>query len=194
MTADVGEPDLPGPDRGKRGAMRREPLTRNTGEDFRLTNLSTKRQRIAELARTNRGVALSSLHHVIDLEWLKESYQLTRKDGCSWHRRRDGERVCGKPGGQSPGPPGSHQVGSLQSAAGPQDICSKNGRLAQTARHPDAGCIMHLVQFGLGDGMAMREEFATQSRSLRSVASVMVMTYGRPGFLFCAVMRPPSIQ
>src|ERR1700751_3370140 len=35
---------------------------------------------------------------------------------CSWHRRCDGERVCGKPGGQSPGPPGSHQVGSLQSA------------------------------------------------------------------------------
>jgi hypothetical protein len=29
-----------------------------------------------------------------------------------------------------PGPPGSHQVGSLQSAAGPQDIYSKNGRLA----------------------------------------------------------------
>ena len=26
-------------------------------------------------------MALSSLHHVIDLEWLKEAYQLTRKDG-----------------------------------------------------------------------------------------------------------------
>ena len=38
--------------------------------------------RIAELARTNRGVALSSLHHVIDLEWLKEAYRLTRKDGA----------------------------------------------------------------------------------------------------------------
>ena len=49
---------------------------------MRLTNLSTKRQRIAELARTNRGVALSSLHHVIDLEWLKEAYRLTRKDGA----------------------------------------------------------------------------------------------------------------
>ena len=47
-----------------------------------LTNLSTKRQRIAELARTNRGVALSSLHHVIDLEWMKEAYRLTRKDGA----------------------------------------------------------------------------------------------------------------
>jgi hypothetical protein len=26
-------------------------------------------------------VALSSLHHVIDLEWMKEAYRLTRKDG-----------------------------------------------------------------------------------------------------------------
>jgi hypothetical protein len=47
-----------------------------------LTNLSTKRQRIAELARAKRGVALSSLHHVIDLEWMKEAYRLTRKDGA----------------------------------------------------------------------------------------------------------------
>jgi RNA-directed DNA polymerase len=47
-----------------------------------LTTLSTKRQRIAELARTKRGVALSTLHHVIDLEWLKEAYRLTRKDGA----------------------------------------------------------------------------------------------------------------
>jgi RNA-directed DNA polymerase len=47
-----------------------------------LDNLSTKRQRIAKLARTKRGVALSTLHHVIDLEWLKEAYRLTRKDGA----------------------------------------------------------------------------------------------------------------
>ena len=47
-----------------------------------LTNLSTKRQRIAELARAKRGVALSTLHHVLDLEWLKEAYRLTRKDGA----------------------------------------------------------------------------------------------------------------
>jgi len=47
-----------------------------------LTNLSTKRQRIAELARTKRGVALSTLHHVIDLEWMEEAYRLTRKDGA----------------------------------------------------------------------------------------------------------------
>jgi RNA-directed DNA polymerase len=47
-----------------------------------LANLSTKRQRIAALARAKRGVALSTLHHVIDLEWMKEAYRLTRKDGA----------------------------------------------------------------------------------------------------------------
>src|SRR6266446_235015 len=44
--------------------------------------MSTQRQRIAELARTKRSVALSTLHHVIDLEWMKEAYRLTRKDGA----------------------------------------------------------------------------------------------------------------
>src|SRR5205807_9033262 len=62
--------------------MRREPLTGNRERTLSLTNLSTKRQRIAELARTKRGVALSTLHHVIDLEWMKEAYRLTRKDGA----------------------------------------------------------------------------------------------------------------
>ena len=46
------------------------------------TNLSTKRQRIADLARTKAGTALSTLHHVIDLDWMKEAYRLTRKDGA----------------------------------------------------------------------------------------------------------------
>jgi retron-type reverse transcriptase len=47
-----------------------------------LANLFTKRQRIAKLARKKRGVALSTLHHVIDLDWMKEAYRLTRKDGA----------------------------------------------------------------------------------------------------------------
>jgi RNA-directed DNA polymerase len=46
------------------------------------TNLSTKQQRIAELARAKPGAALSTLHHVIDLEWMKEAWRLTRKDGA----------------------------------------------------------------------------------------------------------------
>jgi RNA-directed DNA polymerase len=46
-------------------------------------NLSTKRQWIAELARKRPGTVLFSLHHVIDLEWMKEAYRLTRKDGAA---------------------------------------------------------------------------------------------------------------
>jgi RNA-directed DNA polymerase len=45
-------------------------------------NLSTNRQRIAELARTKRGMALYSLHHVIDMDWMLEAHRLTRKDGA----------------------------------------------------------------------------------------------------------------
>lgn len=46
-------------------------------------NLSTKRQWIAELARSKPGTALTLLHHVIDLEWMHEAYDLTRKDGAT---------------------------------------------------------------------------------------------------------------
>jgi len=57
MTCDIGEPDSPGPDRGKRGVMRREPLAGNTGEDLESHKPAHEQQRIAELARTKRGVA-----------------------------------------------------------------------------------------------------------------------------------------
>ncbi len=44
--------------------------------------VSTKRQRIAQLAKQMPGVALTSLSHHIDIEWLKEAYRRTRKDGA----------------------------------------------------------------------------------------------------------------
>src|SRR5262249_42498041 len=67
----------------ERGASRGGNRWRETRErTLSLTNLSTKRQRIAELARTKSGVALSMLHHVLDLEWRREAYRRTRKDGA----------------------------------------------------------------------------------------------------------------
>src|SRR5215467_11189827 len=48
-------------------ARRARFLSRPRERTLGLTNLSTKRQRIAELARTKSGVALSTLHHVLDL-------------------------------------------------------------------------------------------------------------------------------
>ena len=50
---------------------------------MRPANLSTKRQWIAELARSKRGQALTLLHNHIDLEWMKKAYELTRKDGVT---------------------------------------------------------------------------------------------------------------
>lgn len=35
------------------------------------------------MARTNRDRAFSSLHHVLDLEWMLEAYRTTRKDGAT---------------------------------------------------------------------------------------------------------------
>ncbi len=46
-------------------------------------NISTKLQRIAELARQRSGVALTTLAHHIDSEFLGEAYRRTRKDGAA---------------------------------------------------------------------------------------------------------------
>jgi len=45
-------------------------------------SVSTKQERIASLVRTNRGMALTSLNHYIDYEWMHDAYQCTRKEGA----------------------------------------------------------------------------------------------------------------
>lgn len=45
-------------------------------------HISTKLERIAKLAKQMPGVALTTLAHHIDLEWLDEAYRRTRKDGA----------------------------------------------------------------------------------------------------------------
>jgi len=45
--------------------------------------ISTKLERIAQLARTMPGVALRTLAHHIDIEFLREAYRRTRKDGAA---------------------------------------------------------------------------------------------------------------
>ena len=47
------------------------------------STISTRLQRIAELARQMPGRALNNLSHHIDVEWLKEAYRRTRKDGAT---------------------------------------------------------------------------------------------------------------
>ena len=48
-----------------------------------LDGVSTKRRRIAELAKQAPDMCLTSLAHHIDLEWLREAFRLTRKDGAT---------------------------------------------------------------------------------------------------------------
>jgi RNA-directed DNA polymerase len=45
-------------------------------------DVSTKLERIAELARRKPGVSLQTLAHHIDVDWLREAYRRTRKDGA----------------------------------------------------------------------------------------------------------------
>lgn len=45
-------------------------------------DVSTKLERIAKLARDKRGVSLQTLAHHIDVNWLREAYSRTRKDGA----------------------------------------------------------------------------------------------------------------
>jgi RNA-directed DNA polymerase len=44
--------------------------------------VSTKQQRIAELAKQSPHMVLTTLAHHMDLEWLREAYDRTRKDGA----------------------------------------------------------------------------------------------------------------
>ena len=44
--------------------------------------VSTKLERIAKLAKQMRGVALRTLAHHIDIEWLREAHKRVRKDGA----------------------------------------------------------------------------------------------------------------
>lgn len=53
-------------------------MTETSGSE----GISTKQQRIAMLAQQSPGMALTNLAHHIDIEWLKEAFRLTRKDGA----------------------------------------------------------------------------------------------------------------
>ena len=47
-----------------------------------LSDVSTKQERIAELAEQSPQMAFTSLAYLMDIDWLKEAYRRTRKDGA----------------------------------------------------------------------------------------------------------------
>ena len=44
--------------------------------------VSTRQQRIAELAKQAPQMGFTSLNHYLDMAWLREAYRRTRKDGA----------------------------------------------------------------------------------------------------------------
>jgi group II intron reverse transcriptase/maturase len=60
-----------------------ESSTGKTMSMLKLDDVSTKQRRIAELARRMSGVAMHSLSHHMDLQWMQEAYRRTRKDGAA---------------------------------------------------------------------------------------------------------------
>jgi group II intron reverse transcriptase/maturase len=59
-----------------------EPLEGQTAGTPSPSTVSTKLQRIANLAREMPGMALTTLAHHLDLDWMLEAYRRTRKDGA----------------------------------------------------------------------------------------------------------------
>jgi RNA-directed DNA polymerase len=45
-------------------------------------SVSTKQERIAQLARQNPAMAFTSLNHHLDVEWMEYAFECTRKDGA----------------------------------------------------------------------------------------------------------------
>jgi len=52
-------------------------------ETLSSTTVSTKLERIAQLAREMPQAALTTLAHHINIDWLREAYRRTRKDGAT---------------------------------------------------------------------------------------------------------------
>ena len=52
------------------------------GGTLKPESVSTKQERIAMLAKGNPTMALTTLGHFIDYEWVKYAYDCTRKDGA----------------------------------------------------------------------------------------------------------------
>jgi group II intron reverse transcriptase/maturase len=59
-----------------------EPLKGKTAGNHGPGTVSTKQQRIADLARRSPEMAITTLSHHVDLAWLREAYRRTRRDGA----------------------------------------------------------------------------------------------------------------
>jgi RNA-directed DNA polymerase len=68
-----------------------KPLEGNMAGASEPVDVSTKQQRIAQLARQSPEMGFTSLAYFIDLDWLTEAFDRTRKDGAVGVDGQDGE-------------------------------------------------------------------------------------------------------
>ncbi len=81
-TVEAGEPTRGTPSR--KGARRAtESLEGKAPEPLAPISVATKLERIAMRARERPQEVITSVNHLIDVEWLREAYRRTRKDGAS---------------------------------------------------------------------------------------------------------------
>jgi hypothetical protein len=60
-----------------------EPLVGNTEDTLGSESVYTKQQRIAQLAKQRPQAVLTTLSYQVDMDWLREAYRRTRKDGAA---------------------------------------------------------------------------------------------------------------
>ena len=103
-------------------------------------DVSTKRQRIAQLARQSPEMGFTSLAYLIDLDWLTEAFDRTRKDGAVGVDGQDGGGLAADLRGNLQSLLDRAKSGTYQARRCGGSI--SQGRLGDrdpAARHPDPG-------------------------------------------------------
>jgi hypothetical protein len=118
-------------------------LLGDTEDAMKSGDVYTKQQRIAELGRLLADVSFTSLAYYMDLDWLHEAYERTRKDAAAGvdevtaeEYERDLIGNLSRPGGTR-----SIQIGPLLCPAGEAGVYSQGWREGgkKTDRYTDAG-------------------------------------------------------
>ena len=114
-------------------------------------DVSTKQQRIAELARQSPEMGFTSLAYFIDIDWLREAYPAYAQGRGGGRGRTEWRGLRGGPGGQPPVAAGTSQVRHVPGASGASGPYPQ-GRLGDrnsAAGHSDLSFILHLFATGL---------------------------------------------
>ena len=99
-----------------------------------LIRVSTKRQRIAELAENCPDMAFTNLSHHIDMEWMLTAHGRTRRDGAVGVDGQTADEYEVNLEGQPPEPPRPRQSGTTRCHPCVECIFPRQARLPRLAR------------------------------------------------------------